>query len=267
MEDDSTVATNNQEADESKQTGSDAADSTAGDNANNQDTSKSTDTSGDDDKSTNEDKGEDKAPALKIDTDLDDWAAKAGHEVPETDRERALLQKLRNGSRDFTREQQAKKAEQTFNKATTSAKPKVDDDDDDGDPLEKDIKSVKAELQEERALRMRSEYFNSNGVTMDETLVMGEILKEKAERGGKSAFDYWSAPENLQDLHDLAKVRMASKADSSVADEAVRVERERIAKESKANGSTRNATSTSTGSKTEEEQRLERFSNWDPPKK
>lgn len=266
MEDDSSAVANNQDA--SNATGSDAAaDSQAEANTGdeNQNTSQSTDTTGADDTSTNE--GKDDTSASKLDTDLDDWAVKAGHDAPENDRERALLQKLRNGSREFTREQQAKKAQATFDKATTDAKPDGEEDEYD-DPLEKEINGVKAELRNEKAMRIRSEYFNSNGVTMEETVVMGEILKEKAERGGKTAFDYWANPDNLQDLHDLAKMRMQTKTDTSTIEaEAARKERDRIAKESKANGSTRNATSTSTGTKTEEEARLERFSNWDPPKK
>lgn len=256
MEDDSSTAANNQEAEE-QQTGSDAAEDGAADTGNNSDTSKSTDSSADADNKSDE--GKDDASASQFDADLDDWAVKSGRSAPTTDGERALLQELRNNSREFTREQQAKKANKAFEETTTSAKP-TNDEDEELDELEE----IKLGLKEERARRMRSEFFNSNGITMEQTVAMGEILKEKTDKGGKTAFDFWSDPDNLQDLYDLAKVRLSKTQDNSaIADEAARAERERIAKESKANGSARNATSTSTGDKSEDEARLERFSNWD----
>ena len=39
----------------------------------------------------------------KFDKDLDEWAVKKGHEAPENDRERKLLQNLRDSDREFTK--------------------------------------------------------------------------------------------------------------------------------------------------------------------
>lgn len=214
----------------------------------NLDTSKSTDTSDADDTNTD---GEDDSPASKFDPDLDEWAAKTNRAKPETDRERELYQELRNSQREFTRDRQAKKASDDVNSAIQDAKPadnKQDEDDDDNtDPLEKKVAELEAANIEERNLRMRSEYFETKGVTEEESKVMGEILKEKVDKGGQKAFEYWTDPDNLIDWHDLARARLATTTDTSAIEaEAARKERARIAKEQHASGPSRSATTQST---------------------
>ncbi len=184
-------------------------------------------------------KADDKAPAF--DADLDDWAEKTGHDKPETDRERKLLQDLRNSRRDYTADRQAKKAAADLQKTVAKATPKQDDDDAVVDPLEKDVKALRAELNQERTTRIQSEYFTENGVTADEVTVMGEILKEKADRGDMRAFEYLSDARNLGDLHDLVKIRMSKAETTDVVEKAKLEERERLAKISKSGATTRSA--------------------------
>ena len=213
------------------------------------------------------------APASQFDKDLDDWATKHGHEKPENDRERQLLQTIRNGQREFSRDQQAKKAAGKLQDAAKAVKPgdQPPDDDDDIDPLEQKVGSLEAQLAEERTARLQAEYFETNNVTDDEAEMMGTILTEKVEKAAKrgedaakAAFEYWNHPDQLEDWHGLAKARLAGNTDTgAIAEEAARKERERIAQESKANGPVRSAAHTTTSDKTEDQERLERFSNWD----
>lgn len=212
-----------------------------------EDTSKS-DTPTDGDQKPTE--GSDDTPAPKtFDKDLDEWAEKTGRAKPESDRERELYQEIRDGQREFSRSKQAKDVEKDVNKAIQDAKPTddkpEDDEDDERDPVEKRQDELEARLAESEALRLRGEYFTEKSVTEEESKVMGEILKEKVDKGGQKAFDYWTDPANLEDWHTLAKARLAANQDTSVIEEeAARKERARIAKEHQAGGPSRNATVT-----------------------
>lgn len=214
------------------------------------DTSKSTDDSADDDtKSNDADDAEDDSASSKFDNDLDEWAEKTGRPVPTTDRERELYQEIRNGQRDYSRSKQ-KETQDDLDKAIKDAKPdanKQDEDDDERDPVERRQDALEARLAESEARNSRTEYFSEFNVTEQESKVMGEILKEKTDKGGKAAFDYWTHPDQLADWHALAKARLADTQDTSViAEEAARKERARIAKESQANGASRSASTTQT---------------------
>lgn len=288
MEEDSTPAPSNNDA------GGNDADNSANDHSQDDSTnaadkqvdnnqpSTSTDKSGEgegtntDDKPAEGDKSkegsDDKdAPASKFDTDLDEWAESRGYEKPRDDKDRRLLQDIRNGQRDFSRDQQAKKTASKLEQSIQGAKPDdaknkqgSDEDDEDIDPLEKRTDSLESELKEERNVRLRSEYVSANGVTDEEVDVMGEILKEEADLNGLEAFEFWSSPGQLPKLHTLAKAKLTESQDpSEIEREAARKERERIAKEHQANGSARNASNVTSTDKTAEEKRLERFSNWD----
>lgn len=207
-------------------------------------TSKSTDTPADDDQKSKEG-AKDDTPAKKFDTDLDEWAEKTGRRKPESDQEREDYQMIRDSQREYSRNK-SKDSQKEISKAIQDAKPDdnkaEDEDDDDRDPIEKRQDAIEAQLAEERALRARSEYFTEKSVTEEESKVMGEILKEKVDKGGKAAYDYWTDPNNLEDWHTLAQARLAANKDTSVIEqEAARKERERIAKESQANGGSRSA--------------------------
>lgn len=223
----------------------------------NLETSKSTDKSDDDDKSTTtDDKKDDDSSASQFDTDLDEWAKKTNRAVPTTDGERKLLQEIRDGQREFSREQQAKKATAEVQSAMKDSLPDDnkqgdDEDNDDDDPLAKEVAELKASNRSERTARLQSEYFSTHPVTPEESKVMGEILKEKVDKGGKSAYEYWTNPDNLEDWHTLAKARIGSTTDNTeIEAEAARKERVRIAKEQQSNGPSRNAsTQTSTEKK------------------
>lgn len=199
---------------------------------------------------------EDAAPAAEetpaFDTDLDEWAEKAGHDKPETDRERKLLQNLRNSSREFTRDRQSQ-AQTDLNKAIRDATPKVDDEAI-VDPLEKDVRNLQVQLRQAESRRLMSEYLSTHTVTNEEQTAMAEVLKEKADRGDMTAFNYLSDGENIADWHALGKTRLAQTTDSSaaVAEKARQEERERLAKESKASGPNRNAHSNTPAPKKDE---------------
>lgn len=234
-------------------------DISAEDNQNKQDDSaddskddaKATDTATSTDDSTDKKKVDDtKTPAF--DPDLDDWAEKSGHEKPENDRERKLLQNLRNSSRDFTRDRQAKKTAADLQKTIKDAQKSAENDDDTVDPLEKEVKALRNDLSLERTARLQSEYFSTNGVTDEEVTTMGEILKEKADRGDMKAFEFLSDARNLGDLHDLAKIRMSKSVDSEVVEKAKLEERERLAKLSKSGSPSSTARGTTTAGKKDE---------------
>lgn len=254
------------------QTADDAAKSTTGDDL---DTSKSTDDKpADGDKPAEGVKADDKAPASPtFDTDLDDWAEKTGRKKPENDEERALLQEVRDGRREHTKSQQqaeSKKNAKELDKTIQDIKPApVEGDDDYVDPLERKQAELEATIKQERTLRIQSEYFGENSVTTEEAKAMGDFLKEKVEKAvtpeaKRAALDFWTDPSNLEDWHILAKAKIGSQpADTSkVEKEAALKERERIEKENKATGPTRSAQSVKSTDKTEDEERLERFSNW-----
>lgn len=237
----------------------------AGDNP---DASKSDDTTvvTDDDKSKETTTKTDDTPATQFDDDLDDWITKRGHKVPETEAEKQSFQDLRNEQREFHSERQAKKDADELAKATADAKADVtsDDDDDDLDDEEKRLKKIEDDLASERTTRQQSEFYISNKVTPEQGKAILDVMKEKfaapsSPEGKKRAFELWSTPEALPDLLDLAKARLAKAASSSVAEDAAKAEREKIERESNAKSPGRNATSTQTSDKTEDEARLERF--------
>jgi len=222
-------------------------------NADNLEKSDSTDNSGEDDNSNSNEEEDENSSASKFDDDLDEWAKKTNRAVPTTDSERKLLQEIRDGQREFSREQEAKKATAAVQDAMKDSQPtdnKQDDEDDEGDPLAKKVSELEASNRSERTARLQSEYFSTHPVTPEESKVMGEILKEKVDKGGQSAYDYWTNPDNLEDWHTLAKARIGSTTDTTAIEtEAARKERVRIAKEQQANGPARNATSKVTNEK------------------
>lgn len=212
--------------------------------------SKSTEQSDDDDKKSETEGEEDDSASTKFDDDLDEWAEKTKRPKPTTDRERELYQEIRDSQREYSRSKQ-KESQDSLDKAIKDNKPaadnKQDEDDDERDPVERRQDALEARLADSEAKNARSEYFSEFNVTEQESKVMGEILKEKVDKGGKAAFDYWTNPDQLADWHALAKARLASTQDTSViAEEAARKERERIAKESQANGASRSASTTQT---------------------
>lgn len=231
-----------------------------GQDANNLDSSASSDTSSD---STSQQVD---TPA-KFDSDLDEWIGKRGLSAPADDTQKQALQDLRNEQREFTRTQQAKKDVDVLKDGIESVKPPVatNTDEDFVDPLERRMNELDSRYNEERATRLRSEYYTSNNVTPEESQSILDIFKEKMERptsdaGKREAFAYWSKPEALSELHELAKARIIVAAGTTgVAEKAAREERERIAKESQANSPGRNAKNTTTSDKTPEQERTERL--------
>lgn len=244
----------------------------------NPDPSKSTDTSnaGGDEPSGDDggDKGGD-TPAPKFDDDLDDWATKRGMPKAETEEQKQAYQDLRNEQREFTRKRQAEKsgeqaADLGKNMADENPVEENSEEDDEDDELEKRLKAVEEDRQRERTARLQSEFYTSNEVSDAEHQAMLEIFKEKVNRpttpeGKKAAFDLWSNPDSLPDLLDLARARVikAEGGSDAAAEAAAKAEREKIARESQAGPSGRGAKTTTSGEKTPEQARLERFSNWD----
>lgn len=242
-----------------------------------QEPSKSTDTTAaDGDKkpaddtttTTSSDKTEDNPTSPKFDDDLDSWIEGQKLAKPESDEQKQAYQDLRNGQREFTREQQAKR-EAADAKALGDEidKAKTDNSEDDEeieDPLEKDVKSLKDDLRAERTTRLQSEFYTTNKVTAEEHQQILSIMKEKFAKpatveGKKAAIDYWGSTDALPDLLEIAQARVSKGASSTVADEAAQAERERIAKESEANSPGRSATVTSTNDKTSGQERTERL--------
>lgn len=244
MDETSTTATDNLDTTVQDQGATDNQTADTGDNLETNSSTNDQDAGSSDAGATNDDS----ASTPKFDADLNDWAAKTGRAVPESDRERALYQEIRDSQREFSRSKQAQDASKDILKAIQDAKP-ADDTQDDGDEgyddeLVKTVAELKAANEQERALRQRSEFFTEKSVTEEQAATMGEILKEKVERGGKAAYDYWTNPANLDDWYDLAKARLLNIDTSALQEEAARQERERIAKESAASGSRRSASTT-----------------------
>jgi hypothetical protein len=78
----------------------------------------------------------------EFDEDLDTWAERAGHDKPETDRERKLLQNLRNSQREFTKDRQAKKSVDVVDDVIKSEQDSVVTEEDEiYDPIEKTVSS------------------------------------------------------------------------------------------------------------------------------
>lgn len=241
-----------------------------GDDANNPDPSKSDDANaadGDKEKPTAGDDSakKDDTPA-PLDADIEDWADKKGLPKATSDEQKQAYQVMRNEQREFTRTQQAKKDSATLTDSVTKTKdglkPK---DDDELDPMEKRMAAVEADRIAERTARLQSEFYTTEKVTPEEHKAILEIFKEKVDRqpddkSKLAAVDLWGAPEALPDLLDIARARLAKSTDTTdVADKAAREERERIARESNAKSPGRNASTTTTSDKTEDEARAERF--------
>lgn len=186
----------------------------------------------------------------KLDDDLDDWAEKAGHEKPETEKERKLLQKLRNNQREFTKDRQAKKGAVQLKEAIkTEVESNPFRSGEESDPIEKRLAAVEAERISERTARLQSEFYTANAITEEVGAVMTEIFIEKVAKGTtqeakQKIIDHWADPEQLEDLYELAKARDAGSSKKVNEDAAAQKERERIAKESKSSGVKRNAKST-----------------------
>lgn len=218
----------------------------------------------DDDKSTETTTKTDDALASQFDDDLDDWIKSRKAPLPQTDEERQSYQDLRNEQRQFHSERQAKKDADELAKATQDAKPADDSDDDDLDDEEKRLKKIEDSLAAERTTRIQSEFYTSNKVTPEQHKEILTLIKEKVARpttddGKRKAAEYWTSTDALPDLLDLAKARVSTASQSTVAEEAARAEREKIERESNAKSPGRNATSTQTSDKTEDQARLERF--------
>lgn len=236
-------------------------------------TSKSTDSSADGDKSTATEDVNDAPASPKLDEDIVDWAEKRGLKVPETDSEKAAAQTLRDEQREFTKLRQADKATkdaQELSKEVQTSKPeKVNEEDDYVDPVTKRQDKIESDLAAEKTTRLQSEFYSTNSVTPEQHKAILEVYKQKvstpvSDEGKQRAFEIWSDPSALPDLLDLANARIAKGSDTSaVADEAARKEREKIARESQANSPGRGAKSTTSGTKTAEQERLDRFKNWD----
>lgn len=234
------------EADSSDDDSSDDDGSDAGDEAEGGDNapSDSDDDSEDDDKSTTEKK----AGTPAFDKDLDDWAVKHGHEKPETDKERKLLQTIRNGQRNFTKSRQA---EDKINKAADDAvKPDPKGKEDETARLD----AMEANLASERYQRRNSEFFAAQAlagtpVSDAEAEAMSSLLTEYKEKDGKFGVEFL-----LNDIprwHNLAKMGISTPTDKSeeldeAGKKAAQAERERIAKASKAKGPTKSAKQTTT---------------------
>lgn len=222
-------------------------------------------TSTDDAKSDDSDKNSDTDnSSTTFDSDLDDWAERTNRPKPTNDRERELYQEIRNTARDMGRQKQAKEALGNVGDAIRDTNPTTQTDSDDSLELEDTVSALQKSIQEERSLRIRSEYVSANEVSTDEARVMGEILKEKVDRAPQNKkqaiYDFWTDPDNMADWHQLAKSKLSQSTspDDKLAEEVKRQERARIAKESQAAGTSRSAKSTVTeGEKTDDQRRLE----------
>lgn len=237
--------------------------------ADNLDPSKSTDTPADGDKPADGAEDDKDTPAsLKIDDDLDDWAEKTGRGKPESDRERAALQEIRNGQREFSKQQEAKKAADALKTATEGVETGAEDDEID-DPLEKDVAELKKRNAEVETARLQSEYFSENNVTTDEATAMGKVLQEMVDaedtpEDKQRAFEYWTNPKRLEKWHRLAKAEIGTDSvdTKAIEDEAARKERERIAKESHSNGPSRNASTTPADVSAQEKRTKDLLDRW-----
>lgn len=275
MDEDSTTGAANDQTTDATQgaTGADSqatTDTQTGENADNLATSDSTEKSGDADAKA-DNKGDDTS-ASKFDDDLDQWAEKTGRPKPSTDAERQAYQDLRDSQREFTRQRQGKDEASKLDKTIKDAKTDLKSEDDSiDDPFVKRVSDLEESLAQERAMRQRSEYFADNNVSNEEAATMGEILKEKIDRAGTpeaklKALEFWTDPANLADWHTLAQARLAKGNGDAVAQaaaEAAQKERERLAKVTASDAPNRSASKIDPAKKTEEQARLERFSNWD----
>lgn len=247
-----------------------ATDQQTADKGDNLDPSKSPDqSSADGDKTPADDKkdGVD-PPASTFDDDIDEWISKRGLPQPTNDAEKLAYQGQRNEQREFTRAQQARKDADALGATVEDIKKDVKPpvvDDDDLDPLEKRQNALEARYEQERTTRLQSEFYTTNKVTTEQNSQIMELIKEKVARptsqeGKLAALNFWTSPDALPDLLDLANARLEKATDkSAVADEAALKERERIAQESQSNGTNRSARTTQTSDKSPDEQRKERL--------
>jgi len=251
-----------------------AGDGTGADANNPTNPSKSDDTTvaDGDKKPTGDDNGaSDGTPApLQLDSDLDDWAKKRGFPEATDDATKQAYQAARNEQREFTRQQQAAKSGKDasdLDAATKEAKDKLKptDGDEPDDPLEKTVKELKEERDQERDLRLKGEIYAREQVTTAEHEQIKTIFMEKVDKAGTDeeklkALDFWGSPAQLGDLLDIARSRIAKGVDNSAdLDAAAREERERIAKESNASSPGRSAKTPPTTDKTPEQERTERL--------
>ena len=208
-----------------------------------------------------------------LDQDIDAWAEKRFGSKPTTDEQRIAYQEARNEQREYTKAQQAKRESETakaLSDEVNNTRPELDNEDDDIDPLEKKVNDLQSKLDAQETTRLQSEFYLTNKVTEAESKVIVDVFKEKIAEATtvedkRIAHQYWSNPSRLSGLLEIAKARIASGSDavSLAAEESARQERERIAKESQANSPGRGAKMPVTGAKTPEQERLERFTNWD----
>jgi hypothetical protein len=212
----------------------------------------------------------DKDTPAPFDTDLDDWIEKKGLAKPENDEQKRAYQDFRNSQREFTRAQQAKKDSDGLHDAVKGAKDDLkpkdgDDDDDERTDEQKRLDALEADRNNERTMRLQSEFYTENKVSSDEHKTILEVLKEKIDKAPTNAaklkaLDYWGSPEALPDLLDIAKARLAKATDTSdVADKAAQEERARIARESNAHSPSRSAKNNNPSDKTPEQERTERL--------
>lgn len=225
--------------------------------------------SGDDTKTSDTTDKETETPAT-LDADLDDWIKSRKAPAPQNDEERQAYQSLRNEQREFTKQRQADSDSKELAKSLEDKRGELDtgNEDEDEDPLEARLKAVEADRDRERTIRIQSEFYTDNKVSDAEHKAILEVINEKVTRASSNeaklrALDTWGSTDALPDLLDLAKARLAKSTDTSFAEEAaVKAERDRIARESNANSTNRGAKTVTTGDKTPEQERLDRFSTW-----
>lgn len=279
MEDTSTTAGNNPTEgdivadDTTAQDSTTATDTQPATNGDNLAPSKSTEDTADGDTKPTVSTTEEDSASTQLDSDLDDWIEKRGLAKPETDEQKQSYQELRDQQREYTRDRQARTEADNAKKLSeemSNLKPESSDEDDEyEDDTAKAVRALEEKYSASENTRLQSEFYITNKVTDEQNQAIMDIFKEKVTRPSspeakQTAFDLWSSPDALVDLLDLAKARLANNSDTSgVADEAARKERERIAKESQATSPGRGARTTETGNKTPEQERLERFKNWD----
>lgn len=225
------------------------------------------------DTSNNEDKPDESGESTetpapdKFDEDLDDWAEKRNGTVPETDNERKALQELRNSQREFTKTHEANVNSKKLKDSVSKSKPEESDDEFE-DVTDKRIRQIEEKYEGEVTNRLQSEFYTANNVSNEEGDLMAAIFQEKFDKATtpqarKQVFDFWSNPEQLDDLYTLAKARLGKGTPSDIVDEAKRAEREKIANEQKASGPNRNASKATVTDKSVAAARLEKFSHWD----
>lgn len=203
------------------------------------------------------------AQSVHFDPDLDEWAEKTGRAKPETDNERKAYQEIRNQAREFGKAKQAKESLKEVSDALDVSDPTPKSDTAKAGDIETELQSLKSEVKREKTMRARSEYFQDKNVTVEEAKLMGDIIKEVANKKDFEGFNFLTNPDNIETWHMMAQARLSKVAAVRAAEQAAKVERERFAKESQAGPVNRGAKTISTTEKTEAEKQVERFSKWD----